>query len=707
MQMRKAAALAFHSTECEDALRRALASGPRPFTDFEIGEAVYFWRVGQGAQRQPAPAYWHGPARVVMLDQPTTVWLAYQGKLVKASPERIRRASEEEQLTLTGWIDDLVNTRDLFEKTPKRGFLDITEDPLPPEEEFAVDDQETDYEPSIAADEEVPRDLRPDSERVQWQGPLPPVARRLRRKTMVREQEEPDEMMEETGLPQEGDNVPGDSPSDLPLPAEPIFEEERQAAEKRVHDEPEEDEAEEPLSKRSRLEYLEIFELKVMNLLKAKQSKEVRYQELNKFNKECFDKAMRKEVENNFSIGAYEPLSLEESARVRQQHALKIMESRYVMTAKPLEPMDVEPAQHAGLLLEGETSEPRKAKVRHVMKGFSETGSEYLDSTTPQVTRDAAILVLQLIASFCWRLGFLDFTQAFHSGDAIKRLLFAEQPREGIPGLVPGQLIKLLKTCYGLTDGPYAWFQHIRRVLVEELNYTQSRADPCVFFLFTEDNGNRQLHGIIGLATDDMIHGGDQYHDAKMKIIQQRYKLGKFQYDEGRFCGKEMRMEKDGSILIHQSLFAKDKVFDIPLDKERKKHRYSFCNDEEISQLRTLLGSLAWLSKETRPDLAGRVALLQQSMPTPRIKDIVEANLLAQEARRHADSGIRVMPIKPKNLRIGIITDASWGNDKTTTFPGREHRRFLGRAINLLDSTSSNSSQYSLPSSRCCSRTRP
>lgn len=92
--------------------------------------------------------------------------------------------------------------------------------------------------------------------------------------------------------------------------------------------------------------------MKVANLLKANQNKEVRFQEFNKFNKECFSKAMKKEVDNNLAIGVYEPFCLEESARVRQQHPLKVMESRYVMTAKPLERIDVEPAQHGGLLLE-------------------------------------------------------------------------------------------------------------------------------------------------------------------------------------------------------------------------------------------------------------------------------------------------------------------------------------------------------------------
>ena len=33
-----------------------------------------------------------------------------------------------------------------------------------------------------------------------------------------------------------------------------------------------------------------------------------------------------------------------------------------------------------------------------------------------------------------------------------------------------------------------------------------------------------------------------------------------------------------------------------------------------------LLGALSWVAKETRPDVAGRVALLQQTMPTPMVK---------------------------------------------------------------------------------------
>ena len=45
----------------------------------------------------------------------------------------------------------------------------------------------------------------------------------------------------------------------------------------------------------------------------------------------------------------------------------------------------------------------------------------------------------------------------------------------------------------------------------------------------------------------------------------------------------------------------------------------------------------------TLPDLAGRTALLQRTMPNPRAKVIIEGNLLAAEARKHAELGNKVM----------------------------------------------------------------
>ena len=68
------------------------------------------------------------------------------------------------------------------------------------------------------------------------------------------------------------------------------------------------------------------------------------------------------------------------------------MDSRFVLTAKPLEPQDIEDAKKSGLLLQWDADEPCKAKARHVMKGYSENGAEEIEAATPQVTREATLL---------------------------------------------------------------------------------------------------------------------------------------------------------------------------------------------------------------------------------------------------------------------------------------------------------------------------
>ena len=56
----------------------------------------------QGALKNNS-SFWKGPAKVILTSPPNSVWLAYQGFVVKASPEHLRIASAEEKMTLTGW----------------------------------------------------------------------------------------------------------------------------------------------------------------------------------------------------------------------------------------------------------------------------------------------------------------------------------------------------------------------------------------------------------------------------------------------------------------------------------------------------------------------------------------------------------------------------------------------------------------------------
>lgn len=209
--------------------------------------------------------------------------------------------------------------------------------------------------------------------------------------------------------------------------------------------------------KRARVEWADILFSTIEEMMEAKKKKvDIVFKNLPEANKERFRTAINKEIKNNIETGAYTPLSLEESQRIRQSQPDKILQSRYVLVEKNIEAEDIEKAKQDGILLREDGERSTKAKARHVMKGFSEWGAEEFDAATPQVSRESMMMVLQVLCSKHWTPGYLDFTQAFHSGDAIQRELYAEQPAEGIPSMHPKQLLKLLKCCYGLLDGPYA-----------------------------------------------------------------------------------------------------------------------------------------------------------------------------------------------------------------------------------------------------------
>lgn len=93
---------------------------------------------------------------------------------------------------------------------------------------------------------------------------------------------------------------------------------------------------------------------------------------------------------------------------------------------KPIEDYALEDAKSADLVLAASPDDTRKAKCRLSMQGLSEPDL--------LVHRDLVAFTTQALAAKQWQPGYEDFTQAFHSADAIGRELYCTQPPEGIPG---------------------------------------------------------------------------------------------------------------------------------------------------------------------------------------------------------------------------------------------------------------------------------
>jgi hypothetical protein len=68
----------------------------------------------------------------------------------------------------------------------------------------------------------------------------------------------------------------------------------------------------------------------------------------------------------------------------------------------------------------------------------------------------------------------------------------------------PSYVLKLVRSFYGLTTAPRAWWLDISRKLAQ-LGWKQLNTDRCLWVLFGDDG---RLHGIIGVHVDDFVVGG-------------------------------------------------------------------------------------------------------------------------------------------------------------------------------------------------------
>ena len=172
-----------------------------------------------------------------------------------------------------------------------------------------------------------------------------------------------------------------------------------------------------------------------------------------------------------------EILSPEESARIEKERTEGILPSRYVFRDK-----------NAGLLGPDREPLPVKAKARLCLQGHlcpdSRTGQVQVDS--PTIERVSTMIFLHLVTCLGWTPDWYigDISNAFPQGAPLKDKpdMFMRQPKQGLKGMQPGQIIKLLKPVYGRPDAPRAWYEELSRILQEELGFIKSKVDPAICF---------------------------------------------------------------------------------------------------------------------------------------------------------------------------------------------------------------------------------
>ena len=176
---------------------------------------------------------------------------------------------------------------------------------------------------------------------------------------------------------------------------------------------------------------------------------------------------------------------------------------------------------------------------------------------------------------------------------SVKRICFVSLPLNCVKLLqIPKESVaKLRKTCYGLVQAPYEWYETVKEYLLS-IGYTQLGSDPCAWVL--KQKG--KVHAVISGHVDDFMFVADPQDPIWLESkreIQNHFRWGEFEENRFTQCGVQIARQDDGGFHLSQERYM-EHVKEIPMSQERRRDRKSPTTEHEKTILRGILGAMSW-----------------------------------------------------------------------------------------------------------------
>ncbi|OLP81847.1 Copia protein [Symbiodinium microadriaticum] len=583
--MRAAARIAFHESQTDSRLRKALLQRTRVASrPLDVGESVHFWHKPKNRRR----GCWSGPA-VIVGKEGGNYWVSKGGRCRLTSAEHLRPTTAEE-------VGALLSMRSTQREVER--LLDHDPDA---DEAYEEDDQ---------------GELHGSGDDMSWMG---------------------DEM--------------------APDIEDVVFE---------FTDD------EGPITPMTVTIHYYLFPHHHHAGLEKRKEKELKWTEIPDEMRNEFRKAEQTQWNEHLSYDALEPLSLEASDKIRSEVAPeRILRCRWAYRDK----------NYARRREGGEV--PWKCKSRLVIAGHTDPDltdeTIQLSTDAPTLSRSGLTCMLQATAdgleeSDPWTLAAGDIRCAFLTGSYLTRELYMHQPKTGFPDMVPGQLVRIKKNVFGLATSPHTWWQDLQGGVAKieikadlgggptSWGFEQSPMDPCVFMLKEINEGEHRGQPIayLGCHVDDLLIAAPR----RLQLLVQQalsdvFPIETWETDVFEFLGSKISVGKD-LVEMNQTKYAETRLFtlDIPAGVDEG----DFAPQELVSDNRSLIGALSWMSAQTRPDLTCSVSMAQQLQKSPTYGDLKFTNTIAAKAYQFRNRGLCFRGIAKGRLMITVFHDAAWAN---------------------------------------------
>ena len=398
--------------------------------------------------------------------------------------------------------------------------------------------------------------------------------------------------------------------------------------------------------------------------IQRKLEKELNYNRAADDLKGRIDEARTKEWNNWLGFDACEVIPPEKAQQFLQKNpGVQVVPTRWV---------DINKARQG---------DPEHLKSRLVVRGDLERSAQNGEVRTDSPTASHLMLSVLLTFASCHSLMLHcgDITAAFLQGLGLARVLIMSLLKDGVPGVPAGSLLVAKKPVYGTKDAPRGFWRSLRKTMLAA-GFRPVPHERAAYVLNTPDG---KIDGLCICHVDDLLWcGGQQTQDA-MKFVQEKLKFGKVEDTTFRYCGRTIAQTDEG--IVVQCPHGLEKTRPVMMSTGRKRDRAAPATPEEQAQLRSVLGSLNWIVRVCRPDLAYDTNRLQTCVQKPVVQDLIDANSLLRRAQMTKDQKL-VYGWKQfdfDKLEIMSITDASHAADFALSASGEKmgYRSQSGRLL--------------------------
>nr|CCA18616.1 PREDICTED: similar to pol polyprotein putative [Albugo laibachii Nc14]CCA20572.1 PREDICTED: similar to pol polyprotein putative [Albugo laibachii Nc14] len=243
----------------------------------------------------------------------------------------------------------------------------------------------------------------------------------------------------------------------------------------------------------------------------------------------------------------------------------------------------------------------------------------------------------------------------------------------------PDELVLLLGwSLYGLKQAGILWHQLLRDTLLK-IDFVQCIQDPCLFYKADEDGV-----AIVGVYVDDLLITGttveriDQFFtdikvlDLKDLGIVERFLGMRIEWtNEGGYCiDQEQKIEG----VIEKHCLAEANLVRVPIpemqviegDNERLKEKdVGLHRVPTIKDFQSLVGSLLWVSRCTRPEITFAVHRVTRRSQAPTMQDYQLAKRIARylKGTKGLKLHLREESEPQSPMRIVTFSDADFAAD--------------------------------------------